>query len=148
MVKAQVVSKMSYRAQVWLGSLNYNLIGKIRSVYLIIRTVLTDFKQSFIERKGVGLQIKNAILYKRTTVFLFNTIHLLAPTTLAIRVILKFNFNERYPLGPTFFDTSCSRLIRICITNIINNYSKQWEFDGWTLVLTNFNESSGCFVNW
>jgi len=132
-IRAQIISRLTYWSPVWSSAINYKLKSKIRSVYyLIIRTALRDFNLKMNRGEmlqSIKLENIDDILFKQTSVFIFNIINNLSPTLLTSVVLSKSYFNERHPDRISFFDTSKSRLGRKCITNVIKNYTENWNFD-------------------
>jgi len=132
-VKAQIVSRMTYGAPVWSISLNYRQRAQIRSVYfLIIRTVLRDFGRKLSRSKMLkisGMESIDDIFFKRTSMFIFNVINNLSPTSLISSILSKAYFNERHPGEISFFDTSKTKIGKKCITNAIKNYTENWKFE-------------------
>jgi len=131
-IQAQIISKMTYGAPIWSSSVNFHLRSKIRSVYfLIIRTVLRDFDLKLNRSKMLKIAKMESIdniFFKRTSMFIFNVINNLNPTTLTSIFLSKSYFNERHPDQISFFDTSRSKIGKKCITNLLKNFTENWSF--------------------
>lgn len=141
-VKAQIISKMTYASPIWSISLGYRLREKLKSVYyLVLRTILRDFELKYNRRKMLSItktEDIETIFFKRTSVFIYNIIYNLAPTNLTMIFLSKSYYNERHPNQIFFFDTSRSRVGKKCITNMLNNYTTKWKFEWFGLDLLNF----------
>jgi len=143
-IQAQIISRMTYGSSVWSFAINYKLKSKIRSVfYLIIRTALRDFnlKMNRSEMlKATSLESIDDILFKRTSMFIFNIINNLSPTNLT-SVFLSKSY-ERHPDRISFFDTSKSRLGKKCITNVLKITQKIGILTGLAFPKMNSKQSS------
>jgi len=152
-VRSQIISRLTYGAPVWSFAINYKLRAKLKSVfYLILRTVIRDFQFKMNRRKMARIaRIDDieTILFKRTSVFLFNIINNLAPTNLAGMVISRAYFNERQPGRVFFFDNSRSKAGKMNVMNAISQYTTKWEFDWFGMTKVEFKsnlKSLNCHV--
>jgi len=131
--RAQIIPIITYAAPAWSSHIGYQLRSKLRSTYyFILRLILRDFGRN-LNRSGMlrksGLDSIDTLLFKRTSVFLFNLIYNLLPTQNCLRLLTKSYFNDRTPHKLFFFDTSSSKIGRICITNQAKNLSEKWTFN-------------------
>lgn len=132
-LKAHLVSVLTYGSPVWSHALSYGLRSRVRSVYyLALRTVLRDF--DFTMNRGRLLEMTDCdnldtIFFYRSSMFIFKVIKSLNPTNLAGEILSRTYINERHLGTLTFFDHSKSRFGKKCITNVIKNYSDKWNFD-------------------
>jgi len=139
---AHLVSILTYGSPVWSHALSYNLRSKVKSIYfLALRTILRDFdlklNRSQLLRQS-GCDGIDTILFLRTSMFIFKTLKLLTPTNLAGEFLCKSYLNERHPGVLTFFDCSRSRFGKKCISNVIKNYTENWNFDWLELTAYSF----------
>jgi len=111
-----IISRMTYGSPVWSFAINFKSKAKIKLVfYLIIRTALRDFNLRMNRSKmlrATKLESIDDILFKRTSMFIFNIINNLSPTYLMSVLLSKSYFNERHLDQISFFDTSRSLLGR------------------------------------
>jgi len=70
------------------------------------------------------------ILFKRTSMFIFNILFNLSPTNLASIFLSKACIDKRHLDRIEFFDTSNSRVGKKCITNCIKNFTENWILIG------------------
>jgi len=82
----------------------------------------------------------DTILLKRTSVFIFNILHNLCPTTLTGIFLSKSYFNDRQPDQLAFFDTSLNKNGKKCISNHIRDYVNQWNFKWLNLTAYSFKQ--------
>jgi len=141
-VKAQIVSILSYGSPAWYHRLNYHLRLKIRSTYYhIIRVLVRDF-QFELNRKGllraIGMEDLDTILQKRSSCFIFKIINCLEPTNLTHIFISKSYSNERTPEKITFFDTSRTRIGKACLSNNLVKIVAGWNFPWLGTSITEF----------
>jgi len=66
---------------------------------------------------------------KRTSIFIFNVINNLSPTTLLSLFLSKSYFNERHPREISFFSTTKTEFGKKCVTKVIKNYTESWNFE-------------------
>jgi len=141
-LKAQVVSVLSYGAPAWFHRLNYHLRLKIRSAYYhIIRVLIRDFRFK-LNRKGLlktsGMEDLDTILEKRTSCFIFKILNCLEPTNLTAIFISKSYSNDRIADKLTFFDTSHTRVGRACLSNNLHKIVSGWNFPWLSLTPAEF----------
>jgi len=131
--KSHVISRLTYGSPIWAHSLSYQQRSKIRSLYFhIIRIIVRDFKFKYNRTsllRKTGLESIDDILYKRASAFLYSRIYYLEPTELVGELLSKSSSNERHPGKLRFFDTSKTKIGRVCVTNAAKNYSEGWRFD-------------------
>jgi len=132
-IRAQVVSKLTYAAPVWSHRLTYHQRTRLKSAYFkILRNVLRDFEFRLNRNELLrltGQESLDVIFAKRTSMFLFKIITSISPTNLATTILSKCYYNERTPCRLTFFDTSRSRFGRACISNATKLVVESWDFD-------------------
>jgi len=132
-IKAHIISRIAYASPSWSNFLRYNLKNKIKSVFFhILRVAQRDFnfvlnRASLLSR--MNMESIETIFFKRTSVFIFNTIFHMAPTSTFLRLISKSYQNERMPNRLVFFDTSSARVSKICISNVAHTIVARWNFD-------------------
>jgi len=131
--KSHVISVLTYASPIWTSAIGYRLRARLRSIFfLILRIILRDFNLNLNRARMLsmtGLESLDIIFFKRTSFFIFKSIHYLAPTQLAGIFLSKSYMNERTPGRLTFFDTSTSRVGKNCITNAAKNFVGNWSFD-------------------
>lgn len=131
-LKAQIVSVITYGAPVWYHRINYAERLKLRSVYYhIIRVMVRDF-QLRLNRSGLlrasGMEDLDIIMQKRTSCFVFKILHFMNPTNLISTFISKSYSNDRAPDKLVFFDTSRSKMGKACISNNLCKIVSGWNF--------------------
>jgi len=141
-IYAQVVSRMAYGAPVWFHYLNFRQRAQLRSAYFrVLRLVSRDFGLK-LNRRGLletcEIDHIDDILFKRSSLFLFNIIFNLAPTDLAGRLLQRGYFNDRNVGKLHFFDCSSSKIGKACITNNASEITSRWMFDWFFLTPDNF----------
>jgi len=134
-LKAQLVSVMTYGSPCWSASINYSQRARLRSVYFqAIRTVLRDFNfnlnRTLLLRKS-GMESIDDILFKRISTFIFSIYYYLEPTNLAGRLLSRGYFNERQSGQIMFFDLSRTKFGRRSLLNRIREFTHSWSFE-WT----------------
>lgn len=143
-IRAQVVSKISYASPVWSHRISYVLRARLRSSFFkILRNVVRDYDFKLNRNrllKTAGQESIDVILFKRTSQFLFKLTTIITPTELATTTLSKCYYNERSPGCLSFFDTSRSRFGKACISNAAKTIVERWNFD-W-LSLTPFEFKS------
>jgi len=132
-IYAQIISRMSYGASVWYHYLNFRQRAQIRSSYFrVLRVVSRDFNLK-LNRVGLlqacGLDHIDTILYKRSSVFLFNLIHNMTPTELVGKLLQRGYFNDRNVGRLHFFDCSSTKIGKACITNNAKEITSKWDFE-------------------
>jgi len=143
-LRAHLVSVLTYGSPVWSHALSFSLRSKIRSVYyLALRTILRDFELTM--NRGRLLELTDCenldtILFLRSSMFVFKIIKSLCPTNLAGEILSRTYINERHPGVLNFFDQSKSRFGKKCITNIIKTYSDNWNFEWLNLTPFSFKK--------
>jgi len=78
------------------------------------------------------------ILFKRQSMFLFNIITNLCPTSLAGKLMSRGYFNERTPGVLTFFNVSSKKIGGACPLNSAANFTKRWPSDWFLLTKESF----------
>jgi len=132
-IRAQVISRISYGAVVWSQRIGYALKVRLKSTYYrMLRVIIRDFQ--FKHNRGTLLLMTGhedilKILFKRTSIALFKMVNTILPTELATTIISKSYYNERTPCRLSFFDTSRTKFGKACISNIAGKISKEWNFD-------------------
>jgi len=113
----------------WTSAIGYRL----KSIFfMILRIILRDFNLDLNRARMLsltGLESLDTIFFKRTSFFIFKSIHYLAPTQLAGIFLSKSYMNERTPERLTYFITSNLRVGKNCITNAAKNFVGIWNFD-------------------
>jgi len=144
-VRAQVVSRLTYGSPAWSNVISYKLRAKLKSVfYLVLRTVIRDFQFKMNRRtlsRVAKIEDIEVILFKRTSVFLFNIINNLTPTNLAGMMLSRAYFNERQPNRVFFTDQSRTKAGKISLLNSISNYTTKWDFDWLGLTKNEFKNN-------
>lgn len=133
-VRAQVVSKISYISLAWSHRISFSLRVKLRSAYYkILRNVVRDLDFK-LNRKSLlistGQESIEVIFEKRTSQFLFKLITFISPSNLETTWLSECYFNERNSDRLSFFDTSWTRFSKACITNAAKRRTENWKF-GW-----------------
>lgn len=132
-IRAQVISRISYGAAVWSHRLSYIMKTRLKSAYYkILRVVLRDF--DFKHNCAALLLMTGqediiSILFKRTSVALFRMVSTILPTELSTTILSKSYYNERTPGHLSFFDTSRTKFGRACISNVAGKIAHEWKFD-------------------
>jgi len=93
MSKYRDKTTLAYGAQAWSSQISYHLRSKLRSsFFFLMRAVLRDFDRR-LNRAGMlewtGLESIEAISFKRISVFIFNLVRNLAPTSLCHKLLSK-----------------------------------------------------------
>jgi len=143
-LKAQLISVMTYACPVWSVSLNFSQRARIRSIfYQAIRTVIRDFNFRLNRRLLLtksGVESIDDIFFKRTSTFIFNIYSFLEPTNLTGKIFSRGYYNERQPGKMSFFDLSSSRLGKKSLLNCLNNFTQGWHFDWVNLSVPEFKK--------
>jgi len=142
--RSHVISRLTYGSSVWAHSITYNHRLRIKSLfYHIIRIIIRDFKFKMCRTqllKAANLEGIDDILFKRASSFIYSMLVYLEPTNLVGELISKSYINDRYPARMSFFDTSRTRVGRVCMTNAARSYSEKWKFDYIGLSVENFKK--------
>jgi len=142
--RSHVISRLTYGSPVWAHSITYNHRQRIRSLFFhIIRIIIRDFKFKMSRTqllKAANLEGIDDILFKRASSFIYSMLVYLEPTNLVGELISKSYINDRYPARMSFFDTSRTRVGRVCMTNAARSYSEKWKFDYIGLSVENFKK--------
>jgi len=141
-LNAHLISRISYAAPVWSHSLNIKYKLRLRSTYYnTLRVLIRDFNKR-ISRPTLLDKFKMediiAILEKRTSVFIFKLVYHLQPFNIIQRLLSKSYLNERNPDKVIFFDTSKTRIGKMCITNAAKKITESWEFNWLSLSIEEF----------
>jgi len=143
-LKAQLISVMTYACPVWSVSLNFLQRARIRSIfYQEIRTVIKDFNFCLSRRLLLtksGVESIDDIFFKRTSTFIFNIYSCLEPTNLTGRIFCRGYYNERQPGKMSFFDLSSSKLGKKSLLNCLNNFTQGWNLDWVNLSVPEFKK--------
>jgi len=141
-IRAQVVSKLSYASPAWSHRIGYNLRARLRSAFFkILRNVVRDFDFKYNRRILLQLTGQESIdntWYKRSSVLLFKLVTTITPTELACTVLSKSYFNERSPGHLSFFSTNKSKFGKACLTNAAKEIVEKWDFDWLNLTVATF----------
>lgn len=134
-LRAQVISVLTYACPAWGNSLSYNQRAKIRSVYyLAIRTVLRDFNLKLNRNTMLAmtkLESIDDIFYKISSGFFFGLYYSLEPTSLAAKLMSRAYTNDRHPGKVEFFDLSKYKIGKKSPLNTIRTFTNRWNFE-WT----------------
>jgi len=150
-LKAQIVSIMTYGAPAWYHRIDYTSRLKLRSTYYhIIRVMLRDFNRK-MNRSGLlkasGMENIDNIMSKRTSCFAFKLIHDLNPTNLTSIILSKSYCNERSPEYLSFFDTSQRKIGKACLSNQLPKIVKDWKFPWLSCSLNEFKNNLAAQFN-
>jgi len=132
LLKAQVISVITYCAPVWFHRLSYRSRMRLRSIYFhIIRVIVRDFDYK-LNRRGLLRAMKmedlDTIMNKRTSCFVFKILYHLQPTNLTGIFLSKCYSNARTPEKLAFFDTSRGLIGRACLSNGLRKIVSEWDF--------------------
>jgi len=132
-LKAQIVSSLTYASPAWSYRISYRSKIRLRSIYFhIIRVMLRDFKFELNRRSMLRLSSMedlDIILEKRLSCFAFKVLTILEPNNLAGIFISKSYSNERTPDRLTFFDTSQNKFGKAGLSNNLKKVVETWKFD-------------------
>jgi len=140
--RSHIISRLTYGSPIWAHSLSFQQRSRIRSLYFhIIRIILRDFKFKLNRTsllKEAKLESIDDIMFKRASTFIYSRVYYLEPTEIVGEILSKTSSNDRLPGRLRFFDTSRTRIGRVCISNAAKYYSENWKFDFVSLSVESF----------
>jgi len=89
-------------------------------------------------RKVYDIPAVWCMMYKRASTFIYSRVYYLEPTEIIGEILSKTSSNDRLPGRLRFFDTSRTRIGRVCISNAAKYYSENWKFDFVSLSVESF----------
>jgi len=144
-LKAQIVSLITYGSPVWYHRVDYRTKAKIKSTYYhILRVMVRDFRfrlNKFELLELVGMEDIWDVLSKRSSCFLFKIIQNLSPTNITGVLLSKSYSNERTPGRLSFFDCSKNKNGKTCLSNNARNIVNDWRFDWLPMSLNEFKNA-------
>jgi len=142
--RSHIISKLTYCSPAWSCNLSYILKSKLRSIYYhLIRVILRDFNFNLNRNQllaKANLESLETILFKRSSVFIFNILKELNPTRLACEFLIRTYTNERHPNRLTLFDLSRSRIGKKSPLNHAKHIVDKWNFDWISLSTQTFKQ--------
>lgn len=114
------------------------------SIIVKHKNLKNEFNRTLLCRK-LKMESSDRIIFKRQSLFIFNIMRNLCPTTLAEKLMLRGYINEKIPGVLPFFNLGRYRIGNACPLSSAANFAKRWPQD-WFL-LTPVKDLKLSFLN-